>query len=512
MAVGLLFNGCSHPRVQAVTPITAKLPPDNLPAPPFQTKAQKVDAAILRWRNALLTQSVTSDTPSKLLVVESIVQKAVRQPDVQQGIKQLAKLIGSSVSQTQTMWQKLQAADLFLESGDDADAISSAGACGVAQWMPESAVRAGLKVDLPKSVLLTQKILKLEDASAASTSNTAAISGSVSPSVSTGSSTAHETNGSTNVDNIAERIADLQVQRAKVDQRFNPELSIFAQTRYLLGMVKRFPSADWLFQAYHGGESGVTRLLRLYSQRPTASAASIILGDRHHARTSFADVYLNCTPTRNVRAFDYLYSRGDDDRHYWWKILAAVKLIPTLIAQNGKLTTVPRRLLQLWYGNNADIYRFSGESMVQQGIAAGVLVPSPCTKSTCSYPAQAKGGAATIALRPIAAATLRLVMNEYHAEGGLGLPMVNITTGFPGKGSGQSGLSFQILFPKESHDLLIMTYVLERLSDRGLVGLGRILHEGPAHWIVLPCPFYGQVISRMALGGSSRQLKAVTSN
>ncbi len=512
LAVSALLPGCSHPKPHVVTAITAKLPPDNLPAPPFNTKAQKESAAIARWHNALLTQSVTSETPARLIQVDGILRQAETQPGVKKEIKQLARITGVSFSQMQERWKQVQAADLFLESGDDANAISSAGACGVAQWMPDSATRAGLKVDLSKSTALTKEIVRLEASLHGSLALSSGPTGGAASAKQSGQSAGATNPSLPNTEEIALRIADLQAQRAKIDQRFNPELSIFAQTRYLLGLVHRFPAVDWLFQAYHGGEAGVTRLLRLYSQRASASPANIILGDRHHPKISFGDVYLNCTPKQNVKAFGYLYSRGDDDRHYWWKILAAVDLIPKIIDQSPSVTTAPHRLLQLWYGNNADVYRFQGDKMVTQGVAAGVLVQSPCTQSTCRYYAQNKRATTATALRPIAASALRLIMNNYHNEGGLGLPTVDITTGNPGRSSSQAGLSFNILFPKDPHDLLIMTYVLERLSDWGLIGLGRALHEGPPHWIVLPCPFYGQAISKLAFGTGSKQLTASTSD
>lgn len=507
LTLGILLAGCSHKKPPVVTPITAKLPPDNLQPPPFQTPDQKIHAAVVRWRFALLSQSVTNSTPTQLNAMQAIIQRSVAQPSVQSDLKLLAHYMGVSTSQMRSNWEALQAADLFLESGDDANAVSSVGACGVAQWMPESAVRVGLKVNLAESNGLSREIRALQKAAVVAGIPSTGLSPK-GPGVDSSSQSRTDV---PSVDNNS-KIAELQSKRASIDQRFNPELAIFAQTRYLLSLVKKFPSTDWLFQAYHGGEAGVTRLLRLYSNEPGASPASIILGDRHRPKTTFADVYLNCSPKRHLRAFDYLYSRGDDDRHYWWKILAATGIIPQLIAQPPAPGSIPPTLLRLWYGHNEELYRFQGDNMVVQGLNAGVLVPSPCTSTTCQYTPGASHLGAPPALRPIAAEALRLIMYRYHAEGGLGLPSVNITTGISAPGPGQAGLGFQILFPKDPRDLLVMTYVLERLTDQALIGLGRAVHEGPPHWIVLPCPFYGQAISKLVVGQGSTNFHEAATN
>ncbi len=507
LTLGILLAGCSHKKPPVVTPITAKLPPDNLQPPPFQTPNQKIHAAVERWRFALMSQSVTSSTPTQLTAMQAIIRSSVAQPSVQSDLKLLANYMGVSTSQMRSYWEALQAADLFLESGDDANAVSSVGACGVAQWMPESALRVGLKVNLKESNALSADITALQRPAVKAVNAIAGLPGK-NPAIDSSSQS------SSNVRSVDTNstIAKLQAKRASIDQRFNPELAIFAQTRYLLSLVRKFPSTDWLFQAYHGGEGGVTRLLRLYSKEPGASPASIILGDKHHSRTSFADVYLNCSPKHHVRAFDYLYSRGDDDRHYWWKILAATEIIPGLIAQRLAPGSIPPTLLRLWYGRNEELYRFQGDNMVIQGLNAGVLVPSPCTPTTCQYTPSASHVGAPPSLRPIAAEALKLIMYRYHAEGGLGLPTVNITTGASAPGPGQSGLGFQLLFPKDKRDLLVMTYVLERLTDQALIGLGRAVHEGPPHWIVLPCPYYGQAISRLVIGQGSTTFHEAATN
>jgi len=91
-----------------------------------------------------------------------IVDASTRQTAVQGGLREMAQEKGVSPETARGEWIRLQEADILLESGGDPDAMSSAGAVGVSQWMPGSGRHRTLMVDLSASIRLTGKINSLK--------------------------------------------------------------------------------------------------------------------------------------------------------------------------------------------------------------------------------------------------------------------------------------------------------------------------------------------------------------
>ncbi len=249
-----------------------------------------------------------------------LVEIAVDLPEVQKPLEALAQRSGVEPDEMKRKWVSLQEADLALESGGNPNAISYAGACGVAQWMAGPAGKNGLSVDMKRSQMLSNTI-------AAGNQEIAWLS----------YLQLHREKAGTpglptvTVAVIPQRIQQLQaaidastIERARIDERFNPELAIRAQARYLLGLSVKIPSPSWLFQAYHGGEAGVVRLLRAYCGAKWAgSVENAVCASTANSELTFETIYLNVAPRSHAAAFTYLYGRGDDHRHYWWKLLAA---------------------------------------------------------------------------------------------------------------------------------------------------------------------------------------------
>ncbi|HHX39858.1 MAG TPA: lytic transglycosylase domain-containing protein, partial [Armatimonadetes bacterium] len=78
-------------------------------------------------------------------VVETIaplVAQSVEQEAIQADLQALAG--GRPVAELREELRRWQEADLLLESGGDPEAVSAAGAVGVAQWLADTARRAGL--------------------------------------------------------------------------------------------------------------------------------------------------------------------------------------------------------------------------------------------------------------------------------------------------------------------------------------------------------------------------------
>jgi hypothetical protein len=106
-------------------------------------------------------------------------------------------------------------------------------------------------------------------------------------------------------------VQKLRTARAKVDQRFDPQLSLLATARYLTMAKARFKREDMAFVSYHMGMGNLQNVLRAYGN-----------GD-----VSYTQLYFDSTPVRHAAAYAKLASFGDDSSNYWWKLGAAKEIM-----------------------------------------------------------------------------------------------------------------------------------------------------------------------------------------
>ncbi len=480
--------GCGKKPVPPAPPpfggLTASLVFGNTPLPNFAQPPSR-QQAIARWLRPVMGRSDgMAQVSAAALQVRPLVEAAAGMPEVQPYLVKLAVLLHMSVPALHHKWVALQTADLLLESGGDSNSLSSAGAAGVAQWLPETAQRAGLKVNVLRSNQLTAQIATLlKSAADAPPAGQKA---------------------------LQQKIAGLQTKRAQCDERYNAADAIAAQTRYLLRLAVRFPALDWLFQAYHGGEGGVLTLLRLYSGGRT-SARSLILHGNHGMPLSFEYVYLHCTPHQHAAAFRYLYSRGDDDRHYWWKICAARQAVhlylqnSTAFASAWQAMLPGQPLLAFWYGPLKHL-EFGYEPAVKQALQQGVIQPASCPKAVCASPAGSVLPSGNVkALRSPALGMLSLLYQLYSRAGGK-TPLVPGVMTLPAQPDPNApgahdnvyntGLAFDIDWPENMQDRKIMASVLDRVTDLGVAGMIVLSRQGKPRWQIYPNPQYGSALQR----------------
>lgn len=169
---------------------------------------------------------------------------------------------------------------VFLESAGRPDAVAGGsvnGAAGLTQILPSTATALlGLHVDVSRSKQLTARIASAGSARAA---------------------------------------RKLERARQQVDQRFDPAMSIAAAARYLGMAQKKFGRSDLAVATYHMGMGNLQTVLRLYASQG---------GD---ASPSYARLYFDTAPLRKPRAYDLLYSLGDDSSTYLWRVLAAKQIM-----------------------------------------------------------------------------------------------------------------------------------------------------------------------------------------
>ena len=354
--------------------------------------------------------------------IRPLVIEAARQPQVENGLRILALHYGLSPGAMREQWVDWQEADLLLEAGGGADAVSPSHAVGVAQWLAGTAKGVGLTVNLADSNRLTGKVdlLKWKVAWAAYR-----LRPDFNPEI-PGNPGYDRAKAEKQLPVLRAELESLRMKRRKVDERYDPRAAVFAQTRYLLRIASRFPSADWLFQAYHGGEGGVKRTLKdfLGSQWPGSTASAIQFG-RNGGPLGFEDLYFEATPKACPEAFSYLYGRSDDHRHYWWKLrsaqetLAAYRKDKTAFGAAWEALLPGRSKAALWYPDAAS-HAFTDFPAIAQAQKSGALVPITSGAGLTVRPPELEPAHAAElqTLRPESRGALLLLNSLYRRAGG----------------------------------------------------------------------------------------------
>jgi hypothetical protein len=134
--------------------------------------------------------------------------------------------------------------------------------------------------------------------------------------------------------------ARIRAQRARVDERFDPEKALAATGRYLKLAMDEFGREDLAVVSYHMGIGNLQQVLGAY-------------GDDD---ASYAQLYFDASPDRHPRAYALLAGLGDDSKTYYWRVLAS------------------REVMRLHRDNRAKLARLAG---LQAGTASGELVLHP---------------------------------------------------------------------------------------------------------------------------------------
>ncbi len=107
---------------------------------------------------------------------------------------------------------------------------------------------------------------------------------------------------------------EISAQRAKVDQRFDPEQALAATGRYLQIAKEEFDSEELALVSYHMGIGNLGDVLEAYAGG---------VGGDEYAGLRYAQVYFDSTPVSHTAAWRKLIALGDDSSNYLWKVHAA---------------------------------------------------------------------------------------------------------------------------------------------------------------------------------------------
>ena len=422
---GISCRRNTHPVGETLKPVAAPHRAANQKALSIGlTRGELTERLLARLDHRLLARRIAPREIERVVTeVSPIVSAASRQSSVRSGLRRIASRRGETFEQARRYWVSLQEADLLLEAGGDPDAVSTSHAVGVAQWMLGTARGVGLKVDLRESDRLT---LHIDDLKRRIAWDTYLLGPTPDPGL-PGAPMITRDGAATELPGLRATMQILRARRKAVDARYDPEKAIFAQTRYLLGLYARFPSPDWIFQAYHGGEGGVSHLLKLYTGSDwRGNAARAIEGAKGEGRLRYEDVYFGATPHAHRAAFTYLYGRSDDHRHYWWKLRASANALaeyrrdPAAFQRRWE-SLLPGRLQDAsWYPEGPEISFQTLASIEQSRDRLMPVEPGPEYKVRPA-PLDPIHAREYSTLRPESLGALLLVIEAYHRAGGTGI-------------------------------------------------------------------------------------------
>jgi hypothetical protein len=137
------------------------------------------------------------------------------------------------------------------------------------------------------------------------------------------------------------RLRDLHDERARIDERFNPEGALAGMARYLAIAEERFGRADLAVASYHMGIGNLESVIGAYVGRGDEDEPVAGLVDREGL--SYAKLFFDSSPLRHPAAWEILGELGDDSSTYLWRVLSAREILDLYRDDRDRL----RRLIEL---------------------------------------------------------------------------------------------------------------------------------------------------------------------
>jgi hypothetical protein len=228
---------------------------------------------------------------------------------------------------------------VFLESAGDPEAIAGGDPAGAAGLTQIEAATGRFPLDMKINLAASRRLTAQIDAAAS--------------------------NGST------ARVAELERQRAMIDDRFDPRKALAATVRYLELAQQTFGRADLAVESYHMGMGNLRRVLSLYDGgRPVP----------------YAQLYFDSAPDRHSAAYALLSSFGDDSWTYLWRVTAAEQIMQRYRTDRvglGRTAVLQTEADSAAYVLHppADTPAFSSPTALDRAYADRQIVPLPSNPS-----------------------------------------------------------------------------------------------------------------------------------
>jgi uncharacterized protein DUF5715 len=154
------------------------------------------------------------------------------------------------------------------------------------------------------------------------------------------------------------RVERLEVRRRRIDHRFSPRYALAGTVRYLKTARRYLGRDDLAVTSYHMGIGNLQDVIRLWSESPRGIPTTALVAANG---LSYSKLYFGSAPDRHAPAWQRLAALGDMSRDYYWKVLAA------------------KRVMQLWrHDRNALV--FEENQQLRKSSAEEVLHPLADTR------------------------------------------------------------------------------------------------------------------------------------
>jgi hypothetical protein len=140
---------------------------------------------------------------------------------------------------------------------------------------------------------------------------------------------------------LPSRLRSLHAERARVDERFDPEAALAGMGRYLSIARDRFGRSDLAVESYHMGIGNLESVIHAYVGPNGEDEAVAGLVGRE--RLSYTKLYFDSSPIRHPAAWEILAGLGDDSSTYLWRVLAGREILRLYRSDRERL----RRLIAL---------------------------------------------------------------------------------------------------------------------------------------------------------------------
>ena len=214
-------------------------------------------------------------------------------------------------------------------------------ASGLAQILPSTATDLlGMQVDLSASIELTKRIR-----------------GAKSP----------------------EQARRLLAERARIDQRFDPEAALDGAARYLEIATERFGDPQLAVVSYHMGIGNLETVLRTFADAPDSAPIGEVVAAN---KLSYPKVYFDSSPDHHGETYGLLRGFGDESSDYLWKILASEQILrrerddPDGLQRTADLANAKSTLEEVFHPQD-ETEVFEDAEAIEDAIRDGDLVPLP---------------------------------------------------------------------------------------------------------------------------------------
>lgn len=236
---------------------------------------------------------------------------------------------------------------VFLESAGRPEVIAGEtpeAASGLAQITPSAAIDLlGMEVDLPRSIELTEgmgRAARKDDRS---------------------------------------KLEKLERERARIDERFDPEPALDGAARYLEIAGERFGATDLATVSYHMGIGNLESVIRAYAGADGEEPIGEVVAA---GGLSYAQLFFDTGPDRNPEAHEILSGFADDSSLYFWRILASERILerwrsdPSGLEREVELATAKATLEELHHPEDAtEVFDQPGD--IEDATSGEELLPLP---------------------------------------------------------------------------------------------------------------------------------------